>query len=264
MRKVMDERKILIANLSKGKVGEDNSKLLGALLITKLYLAAMSRIEIPEEKRLDFYLYVDEFQNFATEAFVNILSEARKYRLSLILANQYIAQLEEMTPIGKSTKVRDAIFGNVGTIIAFRVGAEDAAFLEKEFLPEFDANDLVNLAKFNVYLKLMVNGITGRPFSAETLPPYSKPEKINREKIIKVSRERYGKKKEIVEEKIARWAKVFKPREKPKVVSLREAIKKVPISFSRSQKKIKPKPEPKIEELKKTLEKALEKKNEKT
>jgi hypothetical protein len=252
----------LIANLSKGKIGEDNSRLLGALLITKLYLAAMSRVEIPEEKRLDFYLYVDEFQNFATEAFVNILSEARKYRLSLVLANQYIAQLEEMTPIGKSTKVRDAIFGNVGTIICFRVGAEDAEFLEKEFLPEFTAQDLVNLAKYNVYIKLMINGVTGRPFSAETLPPFPKPMKSNKEKIIRVSRERYGVPRKIVEEKIARWSKG--PEEKKqKTITLKEALKTVPVSFS-SKPKPKTKKEIKVEEIRKAIEKALEKKNEKS
>jgi hypothetical protein len=262
MRQIMDEKKILIANLSKGKIGEDNSRLLGALLITKLYLAAMSRVEIPEEKRSDFYLYVDEFQNFATEAFVNILSEARKYRLSLVLANQYIAQLEEMTPIGKSTKVRDAIFGNVGTIICFRVGAEDAEFLEKEFLPEFTAQDLVNLAKYNVYIKLMINGVTGRPFSAETLPPFPKPMKSNKEKIIRVSRERYGVPRKIVEEKIARWSKG--PEEKKqKTITLKEALKTVPISFS-SKPKPKTKKEIKVEEIRKAIEKALEKKNEKS
>ncbi|MDI6591572.1 MAG: type IV secretion system DNA-binding domain-containing protein [Patescibacteria group bacterium] len=215
MRKVMDERKILIANISKGRIGEDNSRLLGALLITKLQLAAMSRVDIPEEERRDFYLYVDEFQNFATKAFVNILSEARKYRLALILANQYIAQLEEMTPIGKSSEVRDAIFGNVGTIVCFRVGAEDAEFLEKEFLPEFNAQDLVNLPKYNIYLKLMIDGLTGRPFSAETLPPFPKPEKSNKEKIIRVSRERYGTPRKIVEEKIAKWVGVLKLPEEP-------------------------------------------------
>jgi type IV secretory pathway TraG/TraD family ATPase VirD4 len=129
MRKVMDEGKILILNLSKGRVGEDNSRLLGALLITKIQLAAMSRVDVPESQRKDFYLYVDEFQNFATESFVNILSEARKYRLSLTLGHQYIAQMEET--------VRDAVFGNVGTLICFRVGAEDAEFLEKEFIPDF-------------------------------------------------------------------------------------------------------------------------------
>jgi len=205
VRKIMDEGKILIANLSKGRIGEDNSKLLGALLITKLQLAAMSRVDIPEEERLDFYLYVDEFQNFATESFADILSEARKYRLSLTLANQYVAQLEEMTPIGKSTKVRDAVFGNVGTIITFRMGAEDAEFLEKEFAPELTAEDLVNLGKYNIYTRLMVEGVATRPFSAETLPPSPSPEKSHREKIINVSRERYGLPRKIVEEKIDRW-----------------------------------------------------------
>ncbi len=207
MRKVMDEGKILIANISKGRVGEDNSRLLGALLITKLQLAAMSRVDIPESERRDFFLYVDEFQNFATESFVNILSEARKYKLSLSLGHQYIAQMEE--------KVRDAVFGNVGTIIAFRVGAEDAEYLEKEFVPEFTAADLVNLTKYNIYLKLIIDGIAGRPFSAETLAPLPVPEKSNREKIIRVARERYGTQRKIVEEKISRWARVLKLPEKP-------------------------------------------------
>ena len=211
MRAIMDGGKILIANLSKGRIGEDNSRLLGALLITKLQLAAMSRVDIPEEERRDFYLYVDEFQNFATGSFVDILSEARKYRLSLTLANQYISQLEEMTPTGKSTKVRDAVFGNVGTLIAFRVGAEDAEYLEEEFTPEIIAQDLVNLGKYNVYLKLMIEGVAGRPFSAETLLPFPELEKSNREKIIRASEERYGTKKELVEEKILRWIETIKP-----------------------------------------------------
>jgi len=197
MRKVMDEKKILILNLSKGRVGEDNSRLLGALLITKLQLAAMSRVDIPEQKRQDFYLYVDEFQNFATESFTNILSEARKYRLALILGHQYISQMEET--------VRDAVFGNMGTIVSFRVGAEDAEFLEKEFAPEFNANDLVNLGKYNIYLKLMIDGITSSAFSAQTLLPFEKPEKSNREKIIKISRERYSVPREVIEGKIAKW-----------------------------------------------------------
>lgn len=216
MRKIMDEGKILIANISKGKIGEDNSRLLGALVITKLQLAAMSRVDIPEEKRRDFYLYVDEFQNFATDAFINILSEARKYRLNLTLANQYLGQLEEMTPSGRYTKVRDAVFGNVGTIVCFRVGAEDAEFLEKEFLPEFTLDDLVNLGKYNIYLKLMIDGLAGRPFSAETLSPFPKPEEINREKIIKVSRERYSTQRKIIEEKIAKWSEVLKTPETPR------------------------------------------------
>ncbi len=197
MRKIMDEGKILILNLSKGRIGEDNSRLLGALLITKLQLAAMSRVDVSEEKRRDFFLYVDEFQNFATESFTNILSEARKYRLALILGHQYITQMEE--------SVRDAVFGNMGTIVSFRVGAEDAEYLEKEFTPQFMAGDLVNLAKYNIYLKLMIDGIAGAPFSAETLTPFETEEESNREKIIKVSRERYSIPRKVIEEKIAKW-----------------------------------------------------------
>ncbi|MBU2540137.1 type IV secretion system DNA-binding domain-containing protein [Patescibacteria group bacterium] len=197
MRKIMDEGKILILNLSKGRIGEDNSRLLGALLITKLQLAAMSRVDIPEEERRDFYLYVDEFQNFATESFANILSEARKYRLDLTLGHQYIAQMED--------EVRDAVFGNVGTLILFRIGAEDAEYLEREFTPEFLAQDLVGLTKYNIYLKLMIDGVAGRPFSAQTLPPIEAPEKSSRDKIIKTSRERYGVRRELVEDKIRRW-----------------------------------------------------------
>jgi len=215
MREVIDGGKILIANISKGRIGEDNSRLLGALLITKLQLAAMSRVDTPEEKRRDFYLYVDEFQNFATKSFINILSEARKYRLSLTLGNQYIGQLEEMTPTGRSSEVRDAIFGNVGTIICFRIGAEDSEFLEREFLPEFEANNLVNLAKYNIYVKLMIDGVAGRPFSAETLSPFPKPDVSYREKIIKVSRERYGTQRKIIEEKISKWTGVSKLPEMP-------------------------------------------------
>lgn len=208
MRKVMDEGKILIMNLSKGRVGEDNSKLLGGLLVTKLQLAAMSRVDIPEEERRDFYLYVDEFQNFATESFANILSEARKYRLALILANQYIAQLIQTSGGNKSTAVRDAIFGNVGTLISFRVGAEDAEYLEKEFAPEFTAVDVVNLAKYNVYLKLMIDGVASRAFSATTLHPYPRPEVSYKTDIIKHSRETYGTDREDVEAEIADWAGV--------------------------------------------------------
>ena len=200
MRDIMDKGKILIVNLSKGRIGEDNSALLGAMVITRLQLAAMSRVEIPETKRMDFFLYVDEFQNFATESFANILSEARKYRLSLILAHQYIGQLVH----DKNTRVRDAIFGNVGTIISFRIGAVDAEFVEKEFLPEFNENDLVNLAKANTYVKLMIDGVASRPFSAETLPPQKPPVVSYRDVIVKNSRERYGTAKKTVEERIAR------------------------------------------------------------
>ncbi len=206
LRKIMDEGKILIVNLSKGRVGEENSLLLGALIVTKLQLAAMSRVDIPEEERKDFYLYVDEFQNFATEAFATILSEARKYRLNLILAHQYISQLEEGLTTSQSTYLRDAVFGNVGSIAVFRVGPEDAEFLEKEFYPEFNRQDLVNLPKYHIVAKLTVDGVTTRPFSAVTLPPESKPEVSHKEKIIKVSRQNYGVERRKVEEKIAKWA----------------------------------------------------------
>ncbi len=205
MRDIMDNKKILIMDLSKGRIGEDNSRLLGALLITKIQLAAMSRVDIPEEERKDFYLYVDEFQNFATESFTNILSEARKYRLALILGHQYITQMEET--------VRDAVFGNVGTIVSFRVGAEDAEFLEKEFSPEFTAGDFVNLPKYNIYLKLMIDGVAGAAFSARTLPPFPQLEESNKEKIIKVSRERYGTERAIIDEKISKWTGLMDTKE---------------------------------------------------
>ncbi len=199
MKDIMDNGKILLINVSKGKIGEDNSSLLGAMLINRIQLAAMDRASIPEDQRRDFYLYVDEFQNFATESFATILSEARKYRLNLTIAHQYVTQMEE--------PVRDAVFGNVGTIVSFRVGAVDAEFLEKEFLPAFTQTHLVNLDKYCAYVKLMINGITSKPFSMQTIPPniedYGK-----KETVISVSRERYGRSREQVEEKIARWSDV--------------------------------------------------------
>lgn len=197
MREIMDSGKILLLNLAKGRIGEDNAGLLGAMMITKLQVAAMSRIDVPESERRDFFLYVDEFQNFATESFANILSEARKYRLNLIIAHQYIEQLDEA--------VRAAVFGNVGTIVCFRVGAADAEFLAKEFFPIFTETDLVNLTKFDTYLKLMIDGVASEPFSATGLPPVSNPDNIENT-IIKVSRERYAKQRSIVEEKISRWS----------------------------------------------------------
>ncbi len=200
MRQIMDSQKIFIANLSKGKLGEDNMKLLGGMLITKIQLAAMERVDIPEDERKDFYLYVDEFQNFATESFASILSEARKYRLNLIVAHQYIAQMKE--------EVRDAVFGNIGTLVCFRVGAADAEFLEKELEPIFTMNDLVNLAKYSIYLKLLIDGVTGDAFSAGTLAPFDAEVKSNRETIINVSREHYSNTRSEVEEKISRWIEV--------------------------------------------------------
>ena len=196
IRSIMDNKKILIVNLSKGRIGEDSSRLLGALLVTKLQLAAMSRVDISENERNDFALYIDEFQNFSTDSFANILSEARKYRLSLILAHQYIGQMED--------KVREAVFGNVGTMITFRVGAEDGEFLEKEFSPEFYSTDLVNLSKQNIYVKLMIDGLTSRPFSAETLPPATFDNDYEDE-IIESSRSKYGKEKEVIEKEISKY-----------------------------------------------------------
>jgi CxxC-x17-CxxC domain-containing protein len=198
VREIMDQGKILILNLSKGRIGEDNSALLGAMMITKIQLAAMSRVDVKESERRDFYLYVDEFQNFATESFANILSEARKYRLNLIMAHQYIEQLSE--------EVKPAVFGNVGTLIVFRVGAADAEELVPEFTPTFTEEDIVNLPKYEFYIKLMIDGISSDPFSARGLSPLSEFEKTdNTEKVIKVSRERYAKSKETVEDKIMRW-----------------------------------------------------------
>jgi CxxC-x17-CxxC domain-containing protein len=159
----------------------------------------MDRARIPENERKDFYLYVDEFQNFATESFASILSEARKYRLNLTIAHQYITQMEE--------PVRDAVFGNAGTLVTFRVGAADAEFMEKEFEPQFTPTDLVNLDKFNAYIRLMINGITSKPFSMQTISP-APIEKSSRETAIKVSRERYGRRRKVVEDKIARWSGV--------------------------------------------------------
>src|SRR3989339_787474 len=198
LREIMDQGKILLLNLSKGHIGEDNSALLGAMMITKMQLAAMSRVDTPEEERRDFYLYVDEFQNFATDSFCNILSEARKYRLNLVMAHQYIEQLGE--------KVWPAVQGNVGTLIVFRVGAADAEELVKEFDPYYLEPDLGNLPKYNFYIKLMIDGIASQPFSATGLPPKSKEEETNNEdKVIKVSRERYASNREEVEDKIMRW-----------------------------------------------------------
>ncbi|MBI3671512.1 type IV secretion system DNA-binding domain-containing protein [Candidatus Azambacteria bacterium] len=199
IRDIMDNKKILVVNVSKGRIGEDTSKLLGAMIITKIQQAAMSRINVPEEERQDFFLYVDEFQNFATESFADILSEARKYRLSLILAHQYVNQLID--------EVKDAVMGNVGTLTLFRIGAEDAEFFEKEFAPEVNVQSLVNLPNHKIYLKLMIDGVTSNAFSADTLPPI-KPEELNyKDEIIEYSRGKYASKRTDVENTISTWSK---------------------------------------------------------
>ncbi|MFH1789471.1 MAG: type IV secretion system DNA-binding domain-containing protein [bacterium] len=197
VRSIMDEKKIFIMNLSKGRIGEDNSRLLGGMLVTKLQLSAMERVDTPEEQRPDFFLYVDEFQNFATPSFANILSEARKYHLSLIMAHQYMEQLDET--------VLASVIGNIGSILTFRVGSTDAELLAKEFIPTFEEPDLINLSKYNIYLKLMIDGVASRPFSANTLPPIATLTN-SAEKVIKVSRERYAADRSSIEDKIARWS----------------------------------------------------------
>ncbi|MFA6257503.1 MAG: type IV secretion system DNA-binding domain-containing protein [Candidatus Paceibacterota bacterium] len=200
---IMNDGKIFLVNVSKGRIGEDNSGLLGGMIITKIQLAAMERVRIPEEHRKDFYLYVDEFQNFVTDAFAGILSEARKYRLNLTVAHQYTAQLV----VDKSSAVRDAVFGNVGTMIVFRVGSDDADFLEKEFDPEFTPGDIVNLPNYKIYLKLMIDGVTSRPFSAKTLPPMVKSgDKKIEEAVIQSSRAIYCRSREVVEREINEWS----------------------------------------------------------
>ena len=204
--KLMNDQKIFLVNVSKGRIGEDNSALLGAMLITKIQLSAMERVRIKEDDRKDFFLYVDEFQNFATDSFAGVLSEARKYRLCLIIAHQYVGQLVNEN----STKIRDAVFGNAGTMVIFRVGAADAEFLEPELEPEFVIQDIVNLPNYHIYIKLMVNGVTARPFSAGTLPPFKNNlEGAGEEAIIEASRKNFTRPRELVEAEILRWSSGF-------------------------------------------------------
>ena len=204
IRHAMDTRKIVIVNLSKGKLGEDNSSFLGSMLVTKFQIDAMSRSDIPEKDRKDFYLYVDEFQNFATNSFATILSEARKYRLNLTMANQFVGQL---TPDKSNTMLRDAVFGNVGSIITFQVGSEDAEEIAKQFGDEKLEEDIVGLPKYHAYMRLMIEGITSQPFSVATLPPPDFEQGEGRsQKIIDLSRERYAEKRSVVEDKIRKWA----------------------------------------------------------
>ena len=197
IRRLMDEKKILIINLSKGRVGEVNATLLGSMLVTKIYLAAMSRADVPADvmKGLPhFYFYVDEFQNFANESFSDILSEARKYKLNLIITHQYVEQMEE--------EVRDAVFGNVGTTVAFRVGPFDAETLETIFEPQFTATDLVNLGFAQIYLTLMIDGVGSAPFSAVTIPPIEAPPVSHREQVVASSRAQFTAQRADIEKSI--------------------------------------------------------------
>lgn len=201
LRFAMDTKKIIIINLSKGLLGEDTSMLLGSLLISKFQIDAMSRANIPEQNRQDFYLYIDEFQNFATESFTQILSEARKYRLNLTMANQYLDQMELPT--------RQAIFGNIGTLISFQVGSKDAFQLSKEFSghEQITDNDLINLPKYQIYTRLLVNGIPTKTFSATTLSPTkTQIQSAKPQKLIQLSRQRYAVPKSTIETKIKQWS----------------------------------------------------------
>jgi type IV secretory pathway TraG/TraD family ATPase VirD4 len=205
-RQVMDEGKILLVNLSKGRVGEMNAKLLGLILVSKLQMAALSRADMRESERKDFYLYVDEFQNFITDAFESILSEARKYRLNLIIAHQYLAQLESGAGAqGAGAKsLRDAVFGNAGTMVSFRIGVEDAESMAKEMAPTFNEFDLVNVERYNGFIKLMINGTASKPFNMATyaLPKPTDRQREIAEAIRQLSRLKYGRPRAEVESEI--------------------------------------------------------------
>ena len=202
LRDVMDNKKILIVNLSKGLIGEENSNFLGLVLVPKILVAAMSRQDVPEEQRPDFFLYVDEFQNFATETFADILAEARKFRLNLIVANQFIGQIEE--------EVKNAVFGNVGTLISFRIGVTDANYLQHEFTPVFNETDLINVERFHAYVKTIVHNEPVQPFSLDTTRDLSKVERDPRiaEMIKQLSRLRYGRDVNVVDAEIVHRARL--------------------------------------------------------
>jgi len=202
LRDIMDNKKILIVNLSKGRVGEENSNFLGLVLVPKILVAAMSRQDVPEEQRPDFFLYVDEFQNFATETFADILAEARKFRLNLIVANQFIGQIEE--------DVKNAVFGNVGTLVNFRVGVTDANYLQHEFTPVFNETDLINIERFQAYVKTIVRNEPVQPFSLDTTRDLAKIERDPRiaEMIKQLSRLRYGRDVNVVDAEIVHRARL--------------------------------------------------------
>jgi hypothetical protein len=203
-RKVMDDGKILIINLSKGKLGEENSNFLGLVLVPRLLAAAMSRADIPESQRKPFYLYVDEFQNYATPDFATILSEARKYKLDLVVANQFTSQMED--------EVKNAVFGNVGTLMSFRVGVGDANYLQHEFAPTFNESDLLNIERFHVYIKTIVNNEPVMPFSMDVTKDITAERKMHNQKLAdaikQLSRLKYGRDVRLVEAEIAQRSKL--------------------------------------------------------
>ncbi|MFH1193901.1 MAG: TraM recognition domain-containing protein [bacterium] len=202
-REAMDSKKIIIVNLSKGKIGELNSFLLGLVIVGKILAAALSRADLPEKERNPFYLYIDEFQNYITPSIAIILSEARKYGLGLVIAHQYISQLVR----NNDTSIRDAVFGNAGTIISFRIGVEDAEFLEKEFAPVFNARDLINIESRNAYIKLLIDNSVSRPFNMQTLPiPVGNPPLGD--KIKQLARLKYGRDRRLVELEIRKRTRI--------------------------------------------------------
>ena len=208
-RQVMDSGKILLVNLSKGKTGEVNAMLLGLIVVSKLQMAALSRADLPEAKRRDFYVYIDEFQNFVTDSIATILSEARKYRLDLIMAHQYIAQLVHEN----NAKIRDAVFGNAGTMVCFRIGVEDAEVMGKELAPVFNEYDVINIERFNAYVKLMINGTASRPFNMQTLPPEPLGDAALElgAAIKQLSKLKYGRAREEVEAEILERSRLGQP-----------------------------------------------------
>jgi hypothetical protein len=195
-RSVIDSGRILIVNLAKGRLGEDNTGLLGSLIVSKLFLTAMSRSDTPQNQRKPYTVYIDEFQSFASDNFAHTLSEMRKFGLHLVLAHQYLAQL----PV----QLKSAVFGNVGTTIAFRIGAEDGEYFEREYWPTFRASDLQSLSAYDIYVKLSIDGKTTDAFSAQTLPE-SAVSDSHRDAIIQLSRIRYGEDKSVVEQRIGSW-----------------------------------------------------------
>ncbi len=203
IREIMDNKKILLVNLSKGKIGEVNSDLLGLIFVSKLQMAALSRADLPESQRHDFYLYIDEFQNYVTDSIATILAEARKYRLNLTMAHQYIGQLVK----NQNTSVRDAVFGNAGTMICYRIGVEDAEMMAKQFAPVFNEFDLINIERFNAYVRLLIDNQAARPFNMQAFPPVQGNPEIART-VIELSRQKYGRPREEVEKEILKRSKL--------------------------------------------------------
>jgi len=194
LREIMDNKKILLVNLSKGRTGDLNSKLLGMVFVMQFQAAAMSRANIPESERVDFSLYVDEFQNFSTESFATIMSEARKFRLNLIVANQFTTQLSE--------EIRDAVFGNIGTIVAFRIGQNDVDSLSRYFQPTFDGDDLLRVPNYNAIVRTLIGGVPTQPFSMATLPPLGEPNVELSKALKQLSAAKFGRPKAVVEKEI--------------------------------------------------------------